>query len=68
MGFLFRRTSATNLKRNLVIFITPTIVKTGEQMAQLSEAQRTTYDDAKFETLNAHNYLRRIFKKVKIKR
>ena len=68
LGFFFRRTRTTDLKRNLVVFITPTIVKTGEQMTELSEARRTTYDESKFETLNAHNYLRRVFKKVKIKR
>jgi len=68
LGFLFRRTSTTGLKRNLVIFITPTIVKTGEQMAQVSEQQRTAYDGARADSLSAHNYLRRIFKKVKIKR
>ena len=68
LGFLFRRRSTTNLKRNLVVFITPTIVKTGEQMARLSETQRAVYDESKYETLNAHNYLRQIFKKIKIKR
>jgi len=68
LGFLFRRTSTTDLKRNLVIFITPTIVKTGEQMAQLSEEQRTMYDESKAETLTSHNYLRRIFKKVKLQK
>jgi len=68
LGFFFRRTSTKDLKRNLVIFITPTIVKTGDQMTQLSEAQRAIYDESKMETLTAHNYLRRVFKKIKIKR
>jgi general secretion pathway protein D len=65
LGYLFRGSTKSNIKSNLVAFITPTIVKTGEQMAELSEARRTTFDGTKVDVLTSDNYLKRVFKKVK---
>ncbi len=65
LGFFFRRTSTTNNRRNLVVFITPTIVKTGEQLAELSKTKRSIYDETRINSLTSQDYLRRFFKKIK---
>jgi len=65
LGFLFRGTTSTTAKRNLVVLITPTIVKSEVELAELTAAHRDTYKTAKTEAFTASNYLKRIFKKVR---
>jgi len=66
LGFLFRSSSNSTTKRNLVILITPHIVKSREDLVELTEKGEASYEEAKNASRDIPNYLRRIFKKVKM--
>ncbi|TLN02674.1 hypothetical protein FDZ71_12965 [bacterium] len=46
LGWLFKSTSSQRTRTNLVIMLTPRIIKTGEDMAEVSRQQRERFDKA----------------------
>jgi len=63
LGFFFRRTIQSKEKRNLVVIITPHIVKSGEDLEELTARYRKNYDLQKLEMYEDLNFWRKVFKK-----
>jgi general secretion pathway protein D len=65
LGFFFRRSTGSKEKRNLVVIITPHIVKSGEDLEELTERYRKNYDLQKLEMYQDLNFWRKVFFKKK---
>jgi general secretion pathway protein D len=46
LGWLFKTTSSNRVKTNLMILLTPRIIKSSEDMAQVSSQQKQTFESA----------------------
>lgn len=66
LGFFFRKKSRSQEKRNLVVIITPHIVKSGEDLEELTARYRKNYDLQKLEMYGDLNFWRKVFRKEKI--
>jgi general secretion pathway protein D len=63
LGFFFRKSSRTKDKRNLVVIITPHIIKSGEELDQLTARHRKEYDLQNLEMRQDLDFWRRVFRK-----
>jgi general secretion pathway protein D len=68
LGFFFRKTTRTQEKHNLVVIITPHIIKTDEDLDKLTTRYRENYDLQRLEMHEDLNVWRKVFKKVKVKK
>ena len=65
LGFFFGKRGRVQEKRNLVVIITPHIVKSGDDLDELTARYRDEYDVQRVEMREDMNFWRRVFKKEK---
>jgi type II secretory pathway component GspD/PulD (secretin) len=65
LGFFFGKRGRVQEKRNLVVIITPHIVKSGDDLDELTARYRDEYDLQRVEMRKDMNFWRRVFKKEK---
>ena len=63
LGFFFRKTTRLQDKRNLVVIITPHIIKSGEDLDLLTARHREEYDLQNLKMRQDLDFWRRVFKK-----
>ena len=68
LGFFFRKTNWVQEKHNLVVIITPHIIKTDEDLIKLTARSREAYDLQRLAMHEDMNFWRRVFKRVDVKR
>jgi general secretion pathway protein D len=68
LGFLFRSQSNTRSKRNMVVLVTPTIVKGGTDLDRVTRYKVAEYRDANLDALFERGFFSRVSRKIETRR